>query len=68
MAFLCSECGVCERCEACSQLESLFETPLELVRDSDYVSTAMPRKQRLELGKLLSEQIAMLELLVEDFG
>ena len=35
---------------------------------TDYGSTAMPRKQRLELGKLLSEQIAMLELLVEDFG
>ena len=68
VAFLCSECGVCERCEACSQLESVFETPLELVCDSDYGSNAMPRKQRLELGKLLSEQIAMLELMDEDFG
>ncbi len=38
------------------------------MRDSDYGSTAMPRKQSLELGKLLSEQIALLELLVEDFG
>ena len=28
----------------------------------------MPRKQRLELGKLLSEQVALLEFLVEDFG
>ena len=36
--------------------------------DSVYGSTAFPRKRRLELGKLLIEQIACLELLVEDFG
>ena len=38
------------------------------MRDSVCGSTAMPRRQRLKLGKLLSEQIAMLEFLVEDFG
>ena len=51
-----------------ASLSPIFETPLELVRDSVYGSTALPRKRRLELGKLLSEQIAMLEVLVEDFG
>ncbi len=61
---LCSECGVCERCEACSQLEPLFEG----VRDGVYSLAALLRKQRLKLGKGWSEQVGMLELLLEDFG
>ncbi len=49
-----------------ASLSPFLSPPLELVRDSVCGSTAMPRRQRLKLGKLLSEQIAMLELLVED--
>ena len=63
-SILFSECGVCERCEACSQFERLFEG----VRDGVYNLAALPRKQRLKLGKGWSEQVRMLERSLEGFG
>ena len=38
------------------------------MRDGVYNLAALRRKQRLKLGKGWSEQVGMLELLLEDFG